>query len=535
MRNLNIIIFGIILMSTMACSEMLDEVPRSVASLENSYETERDAEAAVIGAYAGLQRNGVYGQHHQYFTTDVTRHVWWNTQGGFGQYLWSPGNSQVVLPLWQEHFFSINDANAAISNIPGIDMDEDHRNRLIAEARFVRALLYFNLVRWFGDVPFKYVETESLEVLDVARDPVSDVYASITEDLEFGIEHLGFKGEVETGRATVDAAKTLLAKVYLTLGSMSQRDGLGDGKADFQRAADLAKQVIDDGRYQLVEYYPDVFRTRNHSEVIFDVKFIGGGVGEGSFIGVHMGLNGPPPIGGSWGVQVATQYYNTMFDSTDIVRKNWNTPHVRLQGDGSLTYWNNNQWWWDWTLAKHRRYPVSDGYVFRDHDQPWPVFRYAEVLLIYAEALNEVNNGPSGEVYDVLNQLRARARNVNGDGTVETLHADITPRNLTIDPGILPDISSADYPDYDSIKEYIQFERARELGGEAKRWFDLVRWGTLVERIQFLVDYVPPGFDTAEPRDWGAVASNVSEINYLLPIPAQELQVNRLMTQNPGY
>lgn len=535
-RNLLIVIFisGLVV----GCEDFLEEKPTSQLSPENYYETADHAEAAVVGAYNALQRNGVYG-HLQYFlTTDIIRTAVWNSQGGIGTFTFSADNPQVILPYWADHFRGINEANAVLTHVPGIDMDEDRKNTLLAEAKFLKSLFYFNLVRYFGDVPYFETETNSLDNLNVSRDPVEFIYERIIEDLEFGIAHLQTKSEATPGRATVGAAKTLLAKVYLTRGSMSKRDGNGNGLADFQMAAQYAEEVMNSGEYQLVDYFPDAFivENKNNSEIVFDVQFKSGGLDEGNFIGAHMGLMGPPEQGGSWGNIHATEYFHTIYEDTDIVRSEWTTPHVRVWQDGSLRMDYPEMHWERWKIGKFRRYPVrSSNYVFTDWDIHWPVFRYSEVLLIFAEATNEANNGPNNEVFSALNQLRERARYVNGDGSRETLHADVLPRDLTYDPSILPDISAADYPDYQSMKEYIMFERARELGGEGKRWFDLVRWGNLVDNIQFLLTHVPEGRTSPERDNFDITASNVKAHHMLLPIPNNDIQANPNMNQNPGY
>ncbi|SNR54232.1 Starch-binding associating with outer membrane [Lutibacter agarilyticus] len=515
-----------------SCQDFLEEEPASQLSPENYYKTANQAESAVVGAYNALQRNGVFGPLQYFMTTDLVRTASWNTAGGIGTYTFSADNVQVVLPLWKDHFQGINEVNAAITHVPNVDMDVDRRNELVAEARFLRALMYFNLVRYFGDVPYFETETNSLENLEVPRDPASMVYEKIIADLEFAIDHLDTKAEItQVGRATAGAAKTALAKVYLTRGSMMERDGNGDSSADFQMAATLSREVISSSEYTLLPYYPDIFiiENQNNDEIIFDVQYKSGGIDEGSWIGAQMGLQGNPQLGGSWGNIHATTYFHTMYEDTDMVRQEWTTPHVTVLGNGTLRL--DLPWWQVWKIGKFRRYPVrKSDYQFRDADTNWPVFRYAEVLLIYAEALNEVNNGPNAEVFDALNQLRARARNVNGDGTRDFLHADILPRNLTYDSSILPDISSTDYPDYASMKEYIMFERARELGGEAKRWFDLTRWGNLVDRIQ-----APLNISPAEGGGWNITANNVGEHHNLLPIPNTEMQSNPNLVQNPGY
>ncbi|WP_439130883.1 RagB/SusD family nutrient uptake outer membrane protein [Polaribacter sp.] len=514
-----------------ACQSFLEEEPLSQLSPENYYKTADHAEAALIGAYNALQRSGVLGTKQYFITTDLVRTADWNTQGGIGTYTFSADNVQVVLELWRDHFIGINEANAVITHVPNIDMNEDRRNTLVAEGKFLKALMYFNLIRYFGDVPYFETETNSLENLEVSRDPVAMIYEKIINDLEFGIQHLDTRAEAQQGRATVGAAKTLLAKVYLTRASMAKRDNTGNGIADLELAAQYAKEVMDSGEFELVPYFPDAFIVENkgNSEIIFDVQFKGGGIDEGSWIGAHMGLQGNPQAGGSWGNITATDYFHTIYEPNDLVRQEWTTPQIRVSGNGTLAL--NRPSWEPWKIGKFRRYPVRNpGYQFRDADMNWPVFRYAEVLLIYAEATNEVNNGPNAAIFDALNQLRARARNVNGDGSRETLHEDILPRKLTTDPSILPDISATDYPDYASMKEYLMFERARELGGEAKRWFDLVRWGNLVDQMQAPLNTTP-----VESRGWNITANNVKDFHQLLPIPNTELQSNPNLTQNTGY
>ncbi|WP_185968972.1 RagB/SusD family nutrient uptake outer membrane protein [Carboxylicivirga sp. M1479] len=538
MQTLNYI-FILLVISILfgGCQDFLEEVPRSEASPENFYKTPEHAEAAVVGAYNALQRNGVYGHKQQYLTTDIIRCATWNTQGGIGTYSFSAENTQVVSPIWTEHFKGINEANAAITNVPNVEMDEDRRNTLVAEARFLKALLYFNLVRYYGDVPYMEKETSSLDNLEVPREPVDYVYDKIIADLEFGIEHLDMKEESVPGRATIGSAKSLLAMVYLTRGSMTKRDGKGDGMADFQMAANLSGEVITDGNYQLCDYFPDAFivENKNNDEIIFDVQYKSGGLNEGNYIGMIMGLQGPPAKGGSWGNVISTQYFHTIYEPSDMVRQEWTSCHVRVQGNGTLKTDYPEMHWESWKIGKYRRYPVRNpDFVFSDYDIHWPVLRYADVLLIYAEALNELNNGPNDEVFMALNELRKRVRNVNGDATREYLHEDYLPRDLTYDANILPDISAADYSDYESMKEYIMLERARELGGECKRWFDLVRWGKLVDNIKFLATYTPPG--RTRPEDaWATTANNVSDHHMLLPIPISEINANPALEQNPGY
>ncbi len=544
----------IALIALVSCEDFLEEVPKTQASPENYYQTEAQAEAAVVGAYNALQRNGVYPKSFQFFVTDLVRTAYFKAYGGLGTLAMS-GSTGELEDIWKDHYQGINEANAIIGNLPKADMDENRKNTLIAEAKFLKALLHFNLVRTFGDVPYKDTETTSLNDLLVEHTPVAESYEKMIADLEFCIEHLDPKGVATAGRATTGAAQTLLAKIYLTRASMAKRDGTGDGLADFQKAAEYAQAVIDQGAYSLCEYYPDAFtvENKNNDEIVFDVQFksdqfSSDGSNEGSYIGMDAGLMGNYRNGGSWAGTNATDFYPTLFEATDTVRRAWSSPHIRVKNLTDLKFykWTHGE---RWKIGKYRRWPMRFPTTDRgDWAIHWPVFRYAEVLLIKAEALNEAGQDVAG-IFSSLNQLRARARNVNVRGKYGSLtaptdgteyggygavHDNILPRDLSTDNAILPDISAADYPNYDAIAQYIMDERARELGAESKRWFDLIRWGIYVERLQFLGTHIPEGRTKSEQR-WETIASNVHERHILMPIPRNDLLANPNLKQNPGY
>ena len=112
------------------------------------------------------------------------------------------------MPIWRDHYEGINRANLAISKIPNINMNVDERNTLVAEAKFIKALLYFNLIRYFGDVPYKESETTSLNDLNIPRTPVATIYENMISDLEYCVEYLKVKTSGLAGHATKDSAKT---------------------------------------------------------------------------------------------------------------------------------------------------------------------------------------------------------------------------------------------------------------------------------------------------------------------------------------
>lgn len=532
-------ILGLLLLGLFSCQDYLDEVPKSFAAPENFYKTKEDAISAVTSAYNALQNGNYAGSTVQYFTTDVQRTASWNTQGGLGSYSMD-GDNASIFAMWQAYYKGINEINAALTHIPGIKMDEELKNQLLAEAKFIRSLFYFHAVRIWGDIPMPLTETASLENKDtqIKETPADKVYDQIMTDVQFAIDHLKEKGEVAKGRATVGAAKTFMSKIHLTLGSIQKRDGLGDGKVHFQKAAILAKEVIDSDQYSLVSYYPDVFMpyNKNHDEMIFDVAFISGGVDDQfrNDLGNNMGFQGPNHFGGAWDNVESTQYYHTMFENSDTVRGQWNSTHFRITGRNKLLTTVPEMNGFPWKIVKFRKFPVRTAnyeHIFYQWDGHWPIFRYAEVLMIYAEALLEVNNQPTEEFFWAINQLRERARNVN----IGEVWEDILPRVLTYDENILPDLTETDLPDYQSAFNYIMDERAREFGGEFKRWFDLVRWGKLVERINFLGTHVPAVRTRPEDNWVNLVVPNIREFHRLMPKPNPEIRANPNIKQNPGY
>jgi hypothetical protein len=567
-----------------ACSDLLEEAPVSQLETQYLFTTAANAKAAIAGVYSSLQLQGVYGGSQGLISTDESFAGSKVPLSGFNLYNITADNIEVILPIWRDHYAGINRANLAISNIPKIAdavMVASERNNLVAEAKFIRALLYFNLIRYFGDVPYKDSETTSLNNLNIPRTPVATIYENIIKDLEYGVDNLKVKAPGLAGHATQDAAKTLLASVYLTRGSMAKRDNTGNGIADFEFAADYAEEVIVGDRYSLCDYFPDAFivENKNNNEIIFDVQFKSPGFGEGNSIGINMGIPSDASgianllAGGSQASIRANAYHQYYYAAADSVRLQWTDARIKIvSATGKFTRLSvidNSE---NLSAAKFRHYPVRDPNFFLmidgDYDVNWPVFRYAEVLLIYAEALNEINNIPPVEAIEALNQLRSRARNVDKGG----VHNDVLPRSLILNKSIgLADLTVSTQA---AFRDYIFEERTRELSQEGKRWFDLVRWGKLKatmssvktkmiaksNEITLQVQWPPlppnitqppvPALTTANKRkwknywdgtngqtvEWDKITGNVQDFHILFPIPNSEILANPLIgANNPGY
>ena len=555
----------VLLTSFLGCSDILEEVPVSDLSVENSFNTEADAKAAIVGVYNSLQLEGVYGKSQTLFSTDEHNAGSKVPLSGFNLYSFTADNVEVVLPIWRDHYVGINRANLAISKIPSINMNVEERNTLVAEAKFIKALLYFNLIRYYGDVPYKYSETASLNDLNIPRTPVATIYENMIRDLEYCVEHLDVKASGLAGHATQDAAKTLLASIYLTRGSMARRDNTGNGIADFTLATRYSKEVIDANRYRLCPYFPDAFivQNKNNDEIVFDVQFKSPGLGVGNTIGINMGIPSTASgvdnltAGGSQGAIRANPYHQFYYEVADSIRMKWTNARILINattgGYSIVSAVSNNP---PVSAAKFRRYPVrSPGFVLQtnDYDVNWPIFRYAEVLLIYAEASNEIN-GPNQLAINALNLLRSRARNTNIGG----VHRDILPRSLSIQRSIgLVDLTLTNslVSSQSAFRNYILLERSRELSQEGKRWFDLVRWGILKNTLRGLnakciakISETPPvevpvitntkwtNYWNGRVDEWNLITGSIQDFHMLLPIPTNERMANSSIgPNNPGY
>ncbi|MEM9259550.1 MAG: RagB/SusD family nutrient uptake outer membrane protein, partial [Bacteroidota bacterium] len=526
---------ALVSLTFLGCEDFLDVPAEDALTSDNFFTTRNNVESFTVGAYATLKAGGMFanGIGHNAITSDVMRTAQFNSQGGLGTYRMSASNNQLS-NLWANMYTGIATANSVVTQIQErVPEDADFETAdLIGEARFIRAHYYFHLVRLFGDVPLVLDQVVTVDQAQVGRSSVAEVYNAIVADLEFAMANCLSKAEVAGyGRVSNEAATALLAKVLLWRGNYIDLGTIeGDAAADYARSAELAEQVINSGQYSLVEYYPDVFSrfSKYHDENLFEVQYETADLG--GCVGCAMGISKQWNSGGAWTNILGTQFLYTFYDSTDLVRRKWTVTKAsieRVQGELVLTSYENprffenlmraknrdatsyvflggTQSWPSWEptrLAKFRRWPlrpeelgVFEHQSFKIHD---PLLRYAEVLLIFAEATNEANNGPTEAAYDAVNQVRARARNYPEVG-IDFLVDGISQPAIEVREEAVPDWNGMDYA---TFREEILNERVRELAGEqgCMRWYDLVRRGVLVEKIRFLNDFNNPLTGNLEP------------------------------------
>jgi hypothetical protein len=466
--------------SVLFSCKKLDENPTSVIVKEQFYTTQADAIAGVTGVYGELVSDGteqpMYGREINFLADMTTDDLAAGPSAinpnvrALSSITYTSTDDRLQV-LWRQFYTGISRANVAIDQISAMTFDDNVRLRLVRESKFLRALFYFNLVRFWGGVPIVLHDPTSTDLssLKTNRSSVADVYKQIQADLA-DAENLptSYTG-ADIGRATSGAAKTLLLKVYLT-------------NKDWPNAISKAKEIINGSfGYGLFPNYADVFNkaTKNGIEHIFSAQFeANGGLGNSSTLmgAAFAGFNSNVPADIPADSSVYKQY-----SSTDTRR--------------SVTFYTSLV---NPTTGVTKVFPsfyfgkYVDRSVLLTSSQSsinFPILRYADVLLMYAEAINEVQ-GPVSDAYNAINQVRVRANTGN----------------------LTEGLSQS------AFRDSLYAERRREFVQEAQRWFDLVRTGQLVQAVSKV-----------------ASKTNIADRNYLFPIPQSEISLNSALTQNPGY
>lgn len=472
-----------------ACSK-LEEQPDSFLVSDQFYLNQSQAEASLTGVYRklyesgqslynSLQQIGVEMATDDYEAGPRARNAHVRAISG----LTHDASNDRMEQLWKQSYDGINAANIAVDRIAVINaasIDETVRKRLINEAKFLRALNYFNLVRWFGPVPLVLHETTALtaENLYVEKATEEAVYKQIIADLT-DAEALPKKADyaaADLGRATSGAAKSLLAKVYLT-------------RKDWKNAALKSKEVIDDGGYALFDNFADVFAvaSKNGKEHIFSAQFKGNAGYQGNSLASRSAPADIPGVNGDYAdaLHVAGKLYES-YTAADMRRAITFVTEMVSPTDGKLYKLTTPQF--------NKYYDESVPGNQSQSSKNLPIIRYAEVLLIYAEALNEDNSTPSEEAYRAIDQVRQRAH-----------------------IGRLKDIAPA--LSQDAFRDSVFQERRRELVYEYQRWFDLARRG--------------PDYYVATLKAAGKTLAAPKHVHF--PTPQRELNLNPKLKQHPDW
>jgi len=502
------------------CSEDFLEIsnPNKLDS-ESFWKTESDALTGLVGCYDALQSGNLYGGGP--WTSGVnqiegiTDDAYWNWGHGFDELargIAAPSNGNVAA-FWAANYMGIRRANEVIANVPTIEMNEVKKARFIAEAKFIRALLYLNLSMTFRDVPL-ILEPQEVSDANIVKSPKSEITDLIISDLKSIISDLPNTIPAgERGRVSSGAALSLLARTYL----YNNR---------YQEAADASKRVIDEYNYGIHPSYRELFSLagEDSNEIILGVEFERG-INEGQLISRHFAL--PPvhiaalpdlvdayycidglPISESplfLGDATATPTLETieyMFDKNRYMNRD---PRMDVTLITSGSTWSEEE--------NHDTHYIKAGVAFRkwseepiggialnyrDNALNFQIIRFADVLLMWAESSVMTGAYSESEVYDVINQIRQRP-DVMMPKIEDVEGAGLSP---------------------DQLLKVIKHERRIELAYEMLRYYDLVRWE---EREEVYKEVFVPNTNV---RRWVEPSSNV------WPIPQRDIDNNSLLEQH---
>ena len=474
-----------------SCDNFLAPKPSDVLTPENFYKSAGDAIAAVDAAYGQLP----WADFWIWYVTDVpTDDIIASANFGadghqlsnytFDESLWT------LDVIWGDHYNTNNPPNNLHDREPPIEMDTSLRSRGLGEAHYNPALMYFDLVRFWGDVPLIEHEAKSVADAQIPRSPKAEVFALIESDLQTAMKTLppSYSG-ADIGRATSGAAEALLAKVYLE-------------EKKYDDAAKAAGNVINSGRYALNPVWKDNFaiaKEFTNPESIFEVNYTAPedtpcGVGSvQSLFSLPQGY----PGGDAYGLMQVTPSVVNSFSLTDQ-RGNHGTfmkpPYTDAMGR-TTTWGVPNGAAFDKYLDESNSKDMT-ARAWQQMPNNWIVQRYADVLLIYAEAVDNGGTATAGSKEAALDLVRKRA-----DPSAGAITTDFTTA--------------------------LRNERHKEFIFEGQRWFDLSRWGILNQT--FLAK-------TAEVHALYPGETDVHGVSAeLMPIPRTQLNNNPKLTQNPGW
>lgn len=488
LKFIKVFFFGSVLLSTISCDKDLDVEPESEIAAEYFYSSTEEVEFALIAVYSSLQ--------------DLMNVEWIVTElRSDNTYMNVDSSSSSDLPLrtidrfevistnehvteyYRSAYSTIALANRVLANLDIIE-DDALRNQYEGEAKFIRALAYFKLVRLYGPVPIVDRVITGQEGLEIERSPREEVYSFIEQDLTFASEYLPEAYDQDNvGRATRWAAMGILGKAYLT-------------QEENQEAIDVLERIVDNGPHRLLNDYEDVFDVGNeyNAEIIFAVRYQSGNLGLGApFANFFAPVQSDDYVvtGGGDAFNVPTESLSVSYESEE--RKDPSMADFWVGQDGTENF------------RKYITKYNSSFSVVDDAGNDWPILRYSDVLLMLAEAYNEL--GSTAQALEYLNEVRTRV-----DG---------------LEAYALSEVDS-----YFEFKIALEEERRVEFAFENQRWFDLLRTG---RALTVMNQHFNAEFQYNDPDDPESPVTPIEEWQLVLPIPQYAIDLNPNIAQNIGY
>jgi hypothetical protein len=491
---------GAALLLTVAsgCSDFLKQDIRSQLTPDTYFANGDQAQAAINGLYDNLRimssTDVGYGESMWVGLELFAQHATSLGQSQFNNQILNQtldANNPYSSNMWNNAYYGIGAANLALARIPNVSMDDAQKKALLGQAYFVRAFLYYHLVRLYGDVPLITTPVDGNSPdLYPARAATADVYKLIVSDLQ-AAESAGLPVVDRTGRITQSAAKSLLASVYLTMAGYPMQQ-----TANYALAATKAAEVIDAGNYPLFTNYISLHNNadKNQGELILQAQYQFGIATNAISPLVVPYFAGISNYNDEFGALIPTNGFFNTYESGDLrtqERQFYFSSYPRFKAPAGTVNFNAH------ALYKYFHLESALSTVTPDCDENWTLLRMPEVMLIYAEAINEVS-GPNAKAYTQINAIRSRAK--------------------------LPALSGLSKDDF---RTAVWKERYHELAYENKAYFD-------IQRTRKAYDVVNNRF--VDAVGFKNEVGNAFQSKYLLwGIPRAEILTNNKLTQNPGY
>lgn len=485
MKKIFIALIALGALALSSCSDMLEEHPKTLSE-KTFYNSSTEAYAAILGitkSFSGHMSWKGYNVFFQECLSDMA----------FGRASWATFSDYAKLTtrgqeytsnVWQGLYNTIRDANYAIRQFPvATNMTDAEKQSYLAQAKFLRAYAYFGLVRYWGAVPLR--TEDNIGVNDVPRSSEDEIYKLILSDLDYAVQYTPVSNT--RGLPNRDAANFLLASVYMQL-------------KQYDKALPLLETIVKSGKYSLVSVsqandFDNVFGPYA-KQTTEEVYYLKSEQSQNAGWGVPVYYSHPNAMVNGKRLVNSYGYYAMYASDKSLMIKNWDKRDLRRQYD--LLHYNFGLGSDTYLISKFR-----DGDTTADPGNDDPLIRYTDVLLLYAEDLARVNNGPTEEAMECVNQIRRRAYGRN-------------PKNKST-----KDYKLSDYSTLEDFLKLVVIEQGYETFGEGKRWLYLKRLGIVKEQIKEM-----KGID-------------IDSTCLLFPIHENEYNVNHAIDpakdQNPGY
>ena len=530
MKLYQYIIIGVTTLTLTACDDFLTVTPKNTQTTDNFYKTEAQMDQALTGLYGTLKPIPKYLFAMSELRSDNTWVLTDSKQNDYSDVATFNANGlltdNIVSGCWSDYYKIVSAANTFLDKIGERDFnDASTQKQYMAEARCIRALAYFDLVRFFGRVPAPTHILTTNESFELGQSEAIDVYTNIiVPDLQYAVENLAesatdYQGKLHNERLTQVAAKGFLGKVYMTMAGFPINDTAK--KAEAQK---LFKEVIDYANTHNKYWMPDMdtwnqswLHENDNKNSIFEIQYIAES-GQGNPM---VALSVPSNPGTDWcgnnlvtGTRVYIErglqkhFIEKKQDSNEYLdQRAGGTLNLKetVDEDGNIITSKGNTFYVKYFESKVKRAKLGKtdmdaSIVDRTYwPQNFQLLRIEDIMLLYAECV-----GNTAEGREMVNRIRRRA----GLTDIET------------------SLSEADF------QKAVQDERRYELAEEGMRWFDLIRRNEYVNTIKQMFN----DNDDTVNGTYKQYASRVTADMYLYPIPQSQIEVRKgLYTQNKGY